>query len=245
MSASIARRLLTAICAAGLAACGGGDGGGGGGGGGKAGDKGGTPVQGGTAAIDMMTDFQAFNPVTNTHLTTDDVVKHMLFTPLIQYDSALQPVPWLAERWELTDTSVTFFLRKDVTWHDGKPVTAEDVKFTFDMAKDPATASLLGTAYMNMVREATVVDPYTVRVTTTKGSTDSNAQGRHHPSGRAAAHPRPVPTMGVPAHHPGRLERVGQLDVPTRFFDVRPPPERRQLRAAGGEGAPMAPDARP
>jgi peptide/nickel transport system substrate-binding protein len=162
MSASIARRLLTAICAAGLAACGGGDGGGGGGGG-QAGDKGGTPVQGGTAAIDMLADFQAFNPVTNTHLTTDDVVKHMLFTPLIQYDSALQPVPWLAERWELTDTSVTFFLRKDVTWHDGKPVTAEDVKFTFDMAKDPATASLLGSAYMNMVDEATVVDPSTVR----------------------------------------------------------------------------------
>lgn len=161
MSASMARRLLPAIAAATLAACGGGDGGGGGQG--KAGEQGGTPVEGGTAAIAMLADFQAFNPVTNTHLTSDDVIKHMLFTPLIQYDSALQPVPWLAERWELTDTSVTFFLRRDVTWHDGRPVTAEDVKFTFDLAKDSATASLLGSAYMNMVREATVVDPHTVR----------------------------------------------------------------------------------
>ncbi|HEU0299387.1 MAG TPA: ABC transporter substrate-binding protein [Longimicrobium sp.] len=161
MSASIARRLLPAIAAATLAACGGGDGGGGEQG--KAGDAGGTPVQGGTAVIAMLADFQAFNPVTNTHLTSDDVIKHMLFTPLIQYDSALQPVPWLAERWELTDSAVTFHLRRDVTWHDGRPVTAEDVKFTFDLAKDSSTASLLGSAYMNMVREATVVDPHTVR----------------------------------------------------------------------------------
>lgn len=161
MKASIARRWLTAFCAAGLVACGGGDGGGTGKSAGN--DKGGPPVQGGTVAIDMLADFQAFNPVTNTHLTTDDVVKHMLFTPLIQYDEKLQPIPWLAERWELADTSVTFFLRRDVMWHDGKPVTAEDVKFTFDLAKDPATASLLGSAYMNMVKEATVVDPHTVR----------------------------------------------------------------------------------
>jgi peptide/nickel transport system substrate-binding protein len=161
MNASSARRLLPAIAAIVLSACGGGDGGGGAGKGGD--EKGGTPVQGGTAAISVLSDFQSFNPVTNTHLTSDDVIKHMLFTPLIQYDEKLQPVPWLAERWELADTSVTFHLRRDVRWHDGQPVTAEDVKFTFDLAKDPATASLLGSAYMNLVKSATVVDSFTVR----------------------------------------------------------------------------------
>ncbi|HYW13451.1 MAG TPA: ABC transporter substrate-binding protein [Longimicrobium sp.] len=161
MSASRARRLLPAIAAiVTAAACGGGKGGGGDAKGGA--DKG-TPVQGGTAAISVLSDFQSFNPVTNTHLTSDDVVKHMLFTPLIQYDAKLQPVPWLAERWELTDTSVTFHLRRDVKWHDGPTVTANDVKFTFDLAKDPATASLLGSAYMNLVKSATVVDSFTVR----------------------------------------------------------------------------------
>lgn len=161
MSASRARRLLPAIAAiVTAAACGGG---GGGGGDAKDGAGKGTPVQGGTAAISVLSDFQSFNPVTNTHLTSDDVVKHMLFTPLIQYDAKLQPVPWLAERWELTDTSVTFHLRRDVKWHDGPSVTANDVKFTFDLAKDPATASLLGSAYMNLVKSATVVDSFTVR----------------------------------------------------------------------------------
>ena len=158
MDAWVVRRALAALAAVTLAACGGGDGGGDD----TAGDDG-QPQQGGTAAIAVLSDFQAFNPVTNTHLTSDDVIKHMLFTPLIQYDERLQPVPWLAERWDLADSSVTFHLRRDVRWHDGRPVTAEDVKFTFDLAKDSAAASLLGSAYLNLVESATVVDSFTVR----------------------------------------------------------------------------------
>jgi peptide/nickel transport system substrate-binding protein len=146
-----------------LAACGGGDGGGGGGGGAEKGKNAGPPQPGGTAVLDVSADFQAFNPVVNTHYTTDDVIKFMLFTPLIQYDEKFNPRPWLAERWDLTDNGVTFTLRNDVKWHDGRPVTAEDVKFTFDLAKDTTSGSLLGAAYLNMVKSATVVDPRTIR----------------------------------------------------------------------------------
>ncbi len=138
-----------------LAACGGDDGG--------VGEVAGEPVPGGTAVIGVLGDFQAFNPVTNTHLTSDDVGKFMLFTPLIQYDQDLNPIPYLAESWELEEDHVTFRLRDDVRWHDGQPVTAEDVKFTFDLAKNPETASLLGSAYLNMVESATVIDPRTIR----------------------------------------------------------------------------------
>lgn len=140
-----------------LAACGGGDG--------AAARKeaAGPPVNGGTAVVAVKSDFDAFNPVTNSALTTDDVIKFMLFTPLVQFDEKLNPVPYLAERWELSDTSVTFHLRDGVRWHDGQPVTAEDVKFTFDLAKDPQTASQLGAVYLGLVRSATVVDPRTIR----------------------------------------------------------------------------------
>lgn len=123
----------------------------------------GAPVAGGTAVVGVLSDFQAFNPVTNTSVTTFDVMKSMLFTPLVQYDEQLEPRPYLAESWELTDSSVVFRLRDDVKWHDGRPVTAEDVKFTFDLAKNPETASLLGSAYLNMVRSAEVIDPQTIR----------------------------------------------------------------------------------
>jgi peptide/nickel transport system substrate-binding protein len=147
--------LLSVVVSAGLASCRPGAAG--------PDDDGGSPSAGGTAVIAVLSDFQSFNPVTNTHLTSDDVVKHMLFTPLVQYDADLQPMPWLAESWELTEHDVTFRLRDDVFWHDGVPVTAEDVRFTFRLARDPATASLLGSAYLAMVDSAEVPDPRTIR----------------------------------------------------------------------------------
>jgi peptide/nickel transport system substrate-binding protein len=119
---------------------------------------------GGTVIMGMRTDFGGLNPITNSSLTTDHVMKFGLFTPLIQYDEDLNPTPHLAESWEMHgDTAITFTLRDDVFWHDGQPVTAEDVKFTFDMAKDPETASLLASAYLAPVESAEVLDPRTIR----------------------------------------------------------------------------------
>lgn len=126
----------------------------------------GAPRAGGTVIVGMRTDFAGFNPVTNTAQYTDELIKYALFTPLIQYDENLQVRPYLAESWEmLGDTGVVFRLRRDVRWHDGRPVTAEDVAFTFDLAKDPATGSLIGSAYVAEVARAEVVDSYTVRFT--------------------------------------------------------------------------------
>ena len=148
-------RILAVLATTLAAACGGDDGG-------IAADVG-EPVEGGTAVIGVLNDFSGFNPVTNTSILTDDVIKQALYTPLIRYDEELNVQPYLARSWELTDTSVTFQLRDDVTWHDGRPVTAEDVKFTFDLAKDPQTASLLGSAYLNLVESAEVLGPNTIR----------------------------------------------------------------------------------
>jgi peptide/nickel transport system substrate-binding protein len=155
MQSFLLNRLLLPLLALLLAACGGGDSGGA--------EVTGDPTPGGTAVIGHLTDFQAFNPVTNTGILTTEVINQMLFTPLIRYDEELNVQPYLAESWELSDSGVTFRLRNDVTWHDGQPVTAEDVKFTFDLAKNPETASLLGSAFVNMVESATVVDPQTIR----------------------------------------------------------------------------------
>ncbi|HSH44766.1 MAG TPA: ABC transporter substrate-binding protein [Longimicrobiales bacterium] len=138
-----------------LGGCGG-DGGTGGGG-------------GGTVVVGMRSDFSGLNPVTNSSLDTDQILKYGLYTPLIQYDDDLNPAPYLAESWELHgDTAVTFTLREDVRWHDGEPVTAEDVKFTFDLAKTPETGSLIGSAYLGSVESAEVLDPRTIRFTFTE-----------------------------------------------------------------------------
>jgi peptide/nickel transport system substrate-binding protein len=123
----------------------------------------GEPTPGGLAIASVTSDFQAFNPVINSALVTMEVINFALFTPLVRYDENLDIAPYLAESWELDERGVTMRLRNDVFWHDGQPVTAEDVVFTFELAKDPQTASLLESAYLTMVRSATVVDPHTVR----------------------------------------------------------------------------------
>jgi peptide/nickel transport system substrate-binding protein len=121
-------------------------------------------ARGGTIVVGMRSDFSGFNPVTNSSLYVTEVNNYALFTPLVQYAEDLSVRPYLAESWEEQgDTAVVFTLRRDVLWHDGRRVTAEDVKFTFDLAKDTITGSLLGSAFLADVASAEVVDSFTIR----------------------------------------------------------------------------------
>ena len=45
----------------------------------------------------VTSDFQVFNPITNTALITNEVMNYLLFTPLIQFDDDLEAIPALAE----------------------------------------------------------------------------------------------------------------------------------------------------
>jgi len=68
-----------------------------------------------------------------------DLVTSLLYDPLARYyDDAVRP--WLAEGWKLTadDNELTVTLRSDLSWHDGEPITAEDIKFTYDFLEDTA-----------------------------------------------------------------------------------------------------------
>ena len=67
----------------------------------------------------------------------------VVFDQLKQMERPENIVPELAERWSWQDgyRNLVFFLRKDVRWHDGKPFTSRDVKFTFDVVREAADAS--------------------------------------------------------------------------------------------------------
>ena len=108
-------------------------------------------------------ELQTLNPLVSTDQNANELIYSLLFTPLVAYDDSFRVRPWLARSWELDDTGVTFDLRDDVTWHDGNPVSAEDVKFTFDLAKDPAVASPLGSVYLSRVASATVESSHRIR----------------------------------------------------------------------------------
>ncbi|WP_089722048.1 ABC transporter substrate-binding protein [Candidatus Entotheonella palauensis] len=57
------------------------------------------------------------------------------YMPLLIHNKDFEAVPWLAKEWELTDNcdSATFHLYEDAEWSDGTPLTAADVKYTFEM----------------------------------------------------------------------------------------------------------------
>jgi peptide/nickel transport system substrate-binding protein len=62
----------------------------------------------------------------------------VIFDPLKPLDSAETVIPELAEKWSWQDNyrNLVFFLRRNVKWHDGRPFTAADVKYTFDAVRE-------------------------------------------------------------------------------------------------------------
>lgn len=63
----------------------------------------------------------------------------LMFLPLVTYDAEGEIVGRLARSWEASDDlrTWTFHLRPDVRWHDGRPTTAHDVKFSIELAGRP------------------------------------------------------------------------------------------------------------
>ncbi len=86
-------------------------------------------------------DLESANPLTTVHPLARQVQRYALFVTLARLDSALQPQPYFARGWEwsLDRRTLTFRLVRGLRWHDGAPTTAEDVVFTLDAARDPAT----------------------------------------------------------------------------------------------------------
>jgi peptide/nickel transport system substrate-binding protein len=68
----------------------------------------------------------------------------VLFDPLKAVESADTIIGELAEKWSWQDNyrNLVFFLRRDVKWHDGKPFTSKDVKYTFDMVREAPDAQV-------------------------------------------------------------------------------------------------------
>lgn len=120
--------------------------------------------QGGIVRIALPAQPETFNPVLIGELSSS-IVNGALFAPLTaQHPETFAIEPYLAERWEPSDDlkSWTFYLRRDALWHDGMPITAEDVKFTFDRIIDP-DENAQGFADMRNLERVEVIDTYTVR----------------------------------------------------------------------------------
>lgn len=163
-------RSLSLLALSLLAACGGGDGGGASRpkGGGQAADEPQVPEPqryGGTIVLGAIGAIPDMNPLTSTDHTANQVQQFVLFMPLVTYNEKMEPVPYLARSWEVNadTTELTFHLRNDVSWHDGKKTTAYDVKYSYDMARTPETG-FPNTAFWTHYKDAVVVDSFTIRI---------------------------------------------------------------------------------
>ena len=91
-----------------------------------------------------------------------------MFDSLLHKNAKLEYEPSLATSWRaLNDTTWEFKLRKGVKFHNGDPLTAEDVKYSFDRVLDQTKKS---PQYGNIraVKEVRIVDPDTVHLVTDK-----------------------------------------------------------------------------
>ena len=88
-----------------------------------------------------------------------------LFEGLLQYSFKLEPLPQLAKSWSLSDDkkTYTFKLQDNVRFHDGQPMTADDV--IFSVTKFHLELSPRARPIFSMVKEATAPDPHTVVLT--------------------------------------------------------------------------------
>jgi len=88
-----------------------------------------------------------------------------VYDPLLWMDEfTLDPLPWLAESWEVSadGKTYTYKLRKDVKWHDGTPFTAEDVAFSMMLYRDDPESGV-ARFFPLMKKDPVVVDANTIR----------------------------------------------------------------------------------
>ena len=103
--------------------------------------------------------------------TKDQEASRIFYEPLAGWDADGNLVPMLAAEVPSVQNgtlardgrSVTWKLKRDVQWHDGRPFTADDVLFNWEYAVDPATGATTSGSYKDIKVEK--VDSHTVRVT--------------------------------------------------------------------------------
>lgn len=106
------------------------------------------PVSGGIFTEGILGSYTDTNPIYASSMVDSSVAK-LIFSSLLKTDGQNRLVGDLAESWHSDEAakSYTVKLRPGLKWHDGSPLTAEDVVFTYNIIKNPDTKSPLGNSF--------------------------------------------------------------------------------------------------
>jgi ABC-type transport system substrate-binding protein len=99
--------------------------------------------------VEPITLDPALQPGSGADLVGRLLVGH-IFSGLVTLNPQMQVVPDLAESWDISDDgrTYTFHLRHGVTFHNGRPFTAADVRYSLERATDPALQSPTAETYL-------------------------------------------------------------------------------------------------
>lgn len=122
------------------------------------------PVQGGIYTEGLLGEVRILNPILPENTATSDV-NRLIFSGLTRVNAQRTIEPDLAARWEVSpdQKTYTFYLRKDVVWHDGQKFTSKDVAFTVAAIQNPDSKSPLAFNWQGIKFDR--IDDYTIKFT--------------------------------------------------------------------------------
>lgn len=126
----------------------------------------GEPVVGGTLRAAFQNEWAGLDPHVVSSYSSYQILNNVL-EGLTFYDNDMNLVPWLAESWEQSEDGLTwtFKLRQGVLFSNGREMTAEDVKWSFERLIDPATGGGNAARVGPPETRIEAIDDYTVAVT--------------------------------------------------------------------------------
>ncbi|MEK7356512.1 MAG: ABC transporter substrate-binding protein [Bdellovibrionota bacterium] len=124
--------------------------------------------QGGTFLENLGLEPESLNPITSTDIYARGVQAYILDSLMERNPDTYEWQPQLAEKFEISKDGkqFTFTLRKGAKWHDGKPVTIEDVKFSFDVIFDEKYNAAHLRPYYENIEKAEVIGTDQIKFTT-------------------------------------------------------------------------------
>src|SRR3990170_6047808 len=123
-----------------------------------------TPKRGGTITLSFDVNPWSFDPNKIPGIV-GGIVDYHIYDGLYNYNARGEPVLALAESADRPDPlTYVFRLRRGVTFHNGRPFTAQDVKYTYDRIMAPDAKGILSSPLRDGVRSVEAVDQYTVRI---------------------------------------------------------------------------------
>ena len=124
-----------------------------------------TPVPAKRVLILALTTYPVLNPIL-TWTRNQVMAMRSVFSTLVEPTPSLEVVPHLAKSWEISDDGLeyTFHLQENVKWHDGEPLTAEDVKFTFDVLTSDMEPNPNSGLFAWNIDKVEVLDEHAVKV---------------------------------------------------------------------------------